>query len=101
MTISYDTTDFPILSSLTRYLLEHALLAAIIAHWYLPLPQDGHKSIRFDVKVRCMRPCQYFSNEREYHLLKKSTIVVATNTSNIMSMVLVTTELGECCWRNG
>ena len=33
--------------------------------------------------------------------MKKSTIVVVTNTSNIMSMVLVTTELGECCWRNG
>ena len=33
--------------------------------------------------------------------MKKSTIVVVTNTSNIMSMVLVTTELDECCWRNG
>jgi hypothetical protein len=33
--------------------------------------------------------------------MKKSTIVVVTNKSNIMSMVLNTTELDECCWRNG
>ncbi len=34
--------------------------------------------------------------------MKKNTIVVVTNSSNIMSIVLLTIELGdECCWRNG
>ena len=33
--------------------------------------------------------------------LKKSTIVVISIISNIMSIVLKTTELGERCWRNG